>query len=41
MGRLRPAEWIAGAGGVSLLAALWLDWYAGGADVSTRSETSR
>ena len=29
MGRLRPAEWVAGAGGVGLLAALWTDWYSG------------
>ena len=27
MRRLRAAEWIAGAGGAGLLAALWLDWY--------------
>jgi len=29
MSRLRPAEWIAGAGGVGLLAALFLDWFSG------------
>ena len=29
MGRLRPAEWIAGAGGTGLLVALALDWYSG------------
>jgi hypothetical protein len=27
MGRLRDGEWIAGAGGVALLAALFLHWY--------------
>jgi hypothetical protein len=27
MGRLRDGEWIAGAGGVALLAAMFLHWY--------------
>ena len=27
MGRLRPADVLAGIGGVVLLASLWLDWY--------------
>ena len=27
MGRLRAGEWIAGAGGVALLAAMFLHWY--------------
>jgi hypothetical protein len=27
MGRLRDGEWIAGAGGVALIAALFLHWY--------------
>jgi drug/metabolite transporter (DMT)-like permease len=29
MRRLRDGEWVAGAGGVALLAALFLDWYSG------------
>jgi hypothetical protein len=29
MGRLRDGEWIAGAGGAGLVAALFLDWYSG------------
>jgi carbon starvation protein CstA len=29
MGRLRDGEWVAGAGGVALLAALFLDWFSG------------
>ncbi|HKH17627.1 MAG TPA: hypothetical protein VKA57_08890 [Solirubrobacteraceae bacterium] len=29
MRRLRDGEWIAGAGGMALLAALFLDWYSG------------
>jgi hypothetical protein len=28
MGRLRDGEWIAGAGGIALLAAMFLHWYA-------------
>jgi hypothetical protein len=30
MGRLRDGEWIAGAGGVALLAAMFLHWYGAG-----------
>ena len=30
MGRLRDGEWIAGAGGVALLAAMFLHWYGDG-----------
>jgi hypothetical protein len=30
MGRLRDGEWIAGAGGVALPAAMFLHWYAAG-----------
>jgi hypothetical protein len=30
MGRLRDGEWIAGAGAVALLAAMFLHWYAAG-----------
>jgi hypothetical protein len=29
MRRLRDGEWLAGAGGVALLASLFLDWYGG------------
>ena len=29
MGRLRAGEWIAGAGGIGLLVALFLGWYSG------------
>jgi hypothetical protein len=30
MRRLRDGEWLAGGGGVALLASLFLDWYGGG-----------
>ena len=30
MGRLRDGEWVAGAGGVALLAAMFLHWYGAG-----------
>jgi hypothetical protein len=30
MGRVRDGEWIAGAGGVALLAAMFLHWYGAG-----------
>jgi hypothetical protein len=30
MGRLRDGEWIAGAGGLALLAAMFLHWYGAG-----------
>jgi uncharacterized membrane protein len=30
MGRLRDGEWIAGAGGVALVAAMFLHWYGAG-----------
>jgi drug/metabolite transporter (DMT)-like permease len=29
MGRLRGGEWVAGAGGVALLASMFLTWYSG------------
>jgi hypothetical protein len=29
MRRLRAGEWIAGAGGIALLASMFLDWYSG------------
>ena len=29
MRRLRDGEWLAGGGGLALLASLWLDWYGG------------
>ena len=30
MGRLRDGEWVAGAGGLALLAAMFLHWYGAG-----------
>jgi carbon starvation protein CstA len=37
MRRLRAAEWIAGAGGIALLASMFLDWYGAEARLGPRA----
>jgi uncharacterized membrane protein len=36
--RMRPADWLAGIGGLVLLVSLWLPWY--GADAAALSQTA-